>query len=242
MSRTKPAKLKQLVEHNPVNPPKPFSSIVRPRTPNQIVLLDAMKKNEITIAIGPAGTGKTKLSVAMAVKELKDGKVKKIILTRPVIEAEEKIGFLPGGPEAKLHPYLIPLFDFLGDHYTQEELKKLLAPPNPIIEIAPLGFCRGRNFEDCVVVCDEMQNSTLTQLILMTTRLCNNCKIIINGDPTQIDLHPAYRSGLEYFAKNYGDLEGLSVVKLDKSDIVRHPVVSRIVNRREQLKEEESGN
>lgn len=206
--------------------------ILRPRTPNQERLIRSIDDSDIIVAVGPAGTGKTKISVAKAVERFEAGDVKKLILMRPAVEAQEKIGFLPGDTRSKLHPYLVPLFDFLTDYYTNDQLESLMKGLSPKIEIAPLGMCRGRNFSDCIVICDEMQNATLDQIILVATRLCDNCTIIFNGDPSQTDLRPKDASGLIKFADNYGDIEGIATIFLTRNDIVRHPLVSKIVERK----------
>ncbi len=198
------------------------------RTANQQLLLDSFAHNDMLFAIGPAGTGKTYLSIALAVRALKDKRAKRIILSRPAVEAGEKLGFLPGDMKEKIDPYLQPLYDALEDMLPQARLQDMI--DKNIIQIAPLAFMRGRTLSDAVVILDEAQNATPAQLRMFLTRMGWNTKMIITGDLTQIDLHGPQRSGLQEAVALLTGIEGLAVVRLDARDIVRHALVTRIVN------------
>ncbi len=201
---------------------------IKARSLNQQTLIDSFYKSDMVFAIGPAGTGKTYLSIALAVKALKDKEVKRIILSRPAVEAGEKLGFLPGDMKEKIDPYLQPLYDALEDMLPQAKLQDLM--DKNIIQIAPLAFMRGRTLNDAVVILDEAQNTTTAQLRMFLTRMGWNSKMIITGDLTQIDLPHQQRSGLKEAIELLDGIEGLSIVRLDDSDIVRHKLVTRIVN------------
>lgn len=201
---------------------------IKSRSENQQQLIDAYEKNDMVFAVGPAGTGKTYLSIALAVKALKEKAIKKIILSRPAVEAGEKLGFLPGDMKDKIDPYLQPLYDALEDMIPAVKLQDMME--KHIIQIAPLAFMRGRTLSDAVVILDEAQNTTSQQIRMFLTRMGMNTKMIITGDLTQIDLPREQRSGLKEALKILDGVEGIGVVKLGQKDIVRHKLVTRIVN------------
>lgn len=201
---------------------------IKSRSANQQRLIDAFGKDDMTFAVGPAGTGKTYLSIALAVKALKEKQVKRLILSRPAVEAGEKLGFLPGDMKDKIDPYLQPLYDALEDMIPAAKLQDMME--KRIIQIAPLAFMRGRTLNDAVVILDEAQNTTTAQIKMFLTRMGWNTKMIVTGDLTQIDLPRNTRSGLGEALKILQGVEGISVIHLDQSDIVRHKLVTRIVN------------
>lgn len=201
---------------------------IKSRSENQQQLIDAYEKNDMVFAVGPAGTGKTYLSIALAVKALKEKAIKKIILSRPAVEAGEKLGFLPGDMKDKIDPYLQPLYDALEDMIPAVKLQDMME--KHIIQIAPLAFMRGRTLSDAIVILDEAQNTTSQQIRMFLTRMGMNTKMIITGDLTQIDLPREQRSGLKEALKILDGVEGIGVVKLGQKDIVRHKLVTRIVN------------
>lgn len=201
---------------------------IKSRSENQQQLIDAYEKNDMVFAVGPAGTGKTYLSIALAVKALKEKAIKKIILSRPAVEAGEKLGFLPGDMKDKIDPYLQPLYDALEDMIPAVKLQDMME--KHIIQIAPLAFMRGRTLSDAVVILDEAQNTTSQQIRMFLTRMGMNTKMIITGDLTQIDLPREQRSGLKEALTILDGVEGIGVVKLGQKDIVRHKLVTRIVN------------
>ena len=201
---------------------------IKSRSENQQKLIDAYEKNDMVFAVGPAGTGKTYLSIALAVRALKDKVAKKIILSRPAVEAGEKLGFLPGDMKDKIDPYLQPLYDSLEDMIPAVKLQDMME--KHIIQIAPLAFMRGRTLSDAIVILDEAQNTTSQQIRMFLTRMGTNTKMIITGDMTQIDLPRDQRSGLKEALKILEGVEGIGVVNLDQKDIVRHKLVTRIVN------------
>ena len=201
---------------------------IKSRSENQQQLIDAYEKNDMVFAVGPAGTGKTYLSIALADKALKEKAIKKIILSRPAVEAGEKLGFLPGDMKDKIDPYLQPLYDALEDMIPAVKLQDMME--KHIIQIAPLAFMRGRTLSDAVVILDEAQNTTSQQIRMFLTRMGMNTKMIITGDLTQIDLPREQRSGLKEALKILDGVEGIGVVKLGQKDIVRHKLVTRIVN------------
>ena len=207
---------------------------IKSRTANQQQLVDAYEKNDMVFAVGPAGTGKTYLSIALAVRALKEKQIKRIILSRPAVEAGEKLGFLPGDMKEKIDPYLQPLYDALEDMLPALKLQDMIE--KNIIQIAPLAFMRGRTLNDAVVILDEAQNTTTAQIKMFLTRMGWNTKIIVTGDLTQIDLPRNTRSGLEEALRILSDVEGISVVRFDSTDIVRHKLVTRIVNAFEKYK------
>ena len=201
---------------------------IKSRSENQQKLIDAYEKNDMVFAVGPAGTGKTYLSIALAVRALKDKVAKKIILSRPAVEAGEKLGFLPGDMKDKIDPYLQPLYDSLEDMIPAVKLQDMME--KHIIQIAPLAFMRGRTLSDAIVILDEAQNTTSQQIRMFLTRMGTNTKMIITGDMTQIDLPHDQRSGLKEALKILDGVEGIGVVNLGQKDIVRHKLVTRIVN------------
>jgi phosphate starvation-inducible PhoH-like protein len=200
---------------------------VRARTPNQRVLLEESTKNDLLFAIGPAGTGKTYTAIALAVKALKNKEIKKIILSRPAVEAGENLGFLPGDLKDKIDPYLQPLYDALQDMIPAKKLEEFMK--DGTIQIAPLAFMRGRTLSNAFVILDEAQNTTVNQLKMFLTRMGMNAKFIITGDVTQIDLPPKTQSGLVHALKILHKIESISVIEFDKRDIVRHRLVREIV-------------
>ncbi len=198
------------------------------RTKNQKVLLKEAEKNDLIFALGPAGTGKTYTAIALAVSALKDMRVKRIILSRPAVEAGESLGFLPGDLREKLDPYLQPLYDALLDMIPYRKLEKYIQ--EKVIQIAPLAFMRGRTLSDAFVILDEGQNATYTQLKMFLTRMGENSKFIVTGDMTQIDLYKKSESGLLSAEKILKDIPDISFVRFNKQDIIRHKVVSKIVD------------
>lgn len=200
---------------------------IKSRSENQQKLVDAYEKDDMVFAVGPAGTGKTYLSIALAVKALKEKNVKKIILSRPAVEAGEKLGFLPGDMKDKIDPYLQPLYDALEDMIPAVKLQEMME--KHIIQIAPLAFMRGRTLSDAVVILDEAQNTTSAQLRMFLTRMGWNTKMIVTGDMTQVDLPRGTQSGLREALNILGGIEGISIVNLTQTDIVRHKLVTKIV-------------
>ena len=200
---------------------------IKARTIGQKRLIDAFKSHDLCFAIGPAGTGKTFLAVAYAVDLLKKNEISKIILTRPAVEAGENLGFLPGDLKEKVDPYLRPLYDALDDLLSNERTERYIE--KGIIEIAPLAYMRGRTLDNAVVILDEAQNTTKSQMMMFLSRLGQNSKMIVNGDIQQIDLPPKQESGLIIAERYLKDIEEISFVKLSTSDIVRHPLVSKIL-------------
>lgn len=207
------------------------------RTPNQQKLADSFRHNDLTFALGPAGTGKTYVAIALAVKALKNREVKKIILSRPAVEAGEKLGFLPGDMKDKIDPYLQPLYDALEDMVPAVKLKEYME--TKVIQIAPLAFMRGRTLNDAVIVLDEAQNTTTHQIKMFLTRLGVNAKMIITGDVTQIDLPRTATSGLVQALRILRDIPGIGKVEFGKKDIVRHLLVQRIVEAYQAFDEEQ---
>ncbi len=205
----------------------PHGLVVRARTPNQRRLVESVHKNDIVFAIGPAGTGKTYTAVALAVRALRNREIKRIILTRPAVEAGENLGFLPGDLKEKIDPYLRPLYDALDDMIPPDKLRVYLE--NRTIEIAPLAFMRGRTLDKCFVILDEAQNATDMQLKMFLTRMGPTAKFIVTGDVTQIDLPKKQQSGLTNALKLLDHIEGIDVVRLDGADVVRHKLVRRIL-------------
>ena len=212
---------------------KPISA----RTPTQQNLVRTFQKNDLTFALGPAGTGKTYVAIALAVKALKNREVKKIILSRPAVEAGEKLGVLPGDMKDKIDPYLQPLYDALEDMVPAMKLKEYME--TKVIQIAPLAFMRGRTLNDAVIVLDEAQNTTTHQIKMFLTRLGVNAKMIITGDVTQIDLPRSVCSGLVQALRILHDIPGIGRVEFGKKDIVRHQLVQRIVEAYQEFDEQE---
>ena len=209
---------------------------IKAKTLNQQVLVAEASKNAMVFAVGPAGTGKTYTAIALAVKALKAKEVKRIILTRPAVEAGENLGFLPGDLKEKLDPYMMPLYDALRDMIPPEKLKDMVE--FGIIEIAPLAFMRGRTLDNAFVILDEAQNTTIMQMKMFLTRMGQTAQFIITGDMSQIDLPPKQKSGLAYALDTLKEVEGIGVVRLTQQDVIRHPLVKKIIDafeKREQL-------
>lgn len=198
-----------------------------PRSVNQRKVVEAYNKNDMLFISGPAGSGKTFLAIALAVRALKNKEVKKIILSRPAVEAGEKLGFLPGDMKDKIDPYLQPLYDALQEMLPAMKLQEYIE--NRVIQIAPLAFMRGRTLNDAVVILDEAQNTTTAQIKMFLTRMGWNTKMMVTGDPTQIDLAPSQRSGLIEASRILRDVKGIAFIDMQQEDIVRHKLVSRIV-------------
>lgn len=205
----------------------PNGIVVKARTANQRKMVDSILKNDILFAIGPAGTGKTYTAVALAVRALRSKEIKRIILTRPAVEAGENLGFLPGDLKEKVDPYLRPLYDALDDMIPAEKLKVFLE--NRTIEVAPLAFMRGRTLDNCFVILDEAQNATDMQLKMFLTRMGPTAKFIVTGDITQIDLPKKQQSGLHTALKLLDNIEGIDTIYLSGGDVVRHKLVRRIL-------------
>lgn len=204
----------------------------RPKTAGQHRYVEAISRSPITFGIGPAGTGKTYLAVAMAVQALLDRRVKRIILTRPAVEAGERLGFLPGDLQAKIDPYLRPLYDALYDMLPGERIDHLLEQGT--IEVAPLAFMRGRTLNDAFIILDEAQNTTAEQMKMFLTRMGFNSTVVITGDSTQTDLPGSVASGLTVAERILRGIEGISFVKFSEGDVVRHPLVARIIKAYDQ--------
>jgi phosphate starvation-inducible PhoH-like protein len=215
----------------------PNGKTVRARTANQKKLVQVMERNDIVFAIGPAGTGKTYTAVALAVRALKNKQVKKIILTRPAVEAGESLGFLPGDLKEKIDPYLRPLYDALDDMIPADKLGYYMS--TRVIEIAPLAYMRGRTLDNAFIILDEAQNSTDLQLKMFLTRIGANAKAIITGDLTQVDLPKNQRSGLDKAARILRNIDGIAHIELDEEDVVRHRLVKAIIKAYDREKDKE---
>lgn len=218
----------------------PNGKTVRARTANQKKMVTAADKNDIVFAIGPAGTGKTYTAVALAVRALKNKLVKKIILTRPAVEAGESLGFLPGDLKEKIDPYLRPLYDALDDMIPADKLGYYMSTRT--IEIAPLAYMRGRTLDNAFIILDESQNANDLQIKMFLTRIGANAKAIITGDPTQVDLPRNQRSGLEKASRILRDIEGIAHIELDEEDVVRHKLVKAIIKAYDKERENETEN
>jgi phosphate starvation-inducible PhoH-like protein len=201
---------------------------VKARTVNQKKLVEAVDKHDMVFAVGPAGTGKTYTAVALAVRALKAKEVKRIVLTRPAVEAGENLGFLPGDLKEKLDPYLMPLYDALRDMIPPDKLANMLE--HGIIEIAPLAFMRGRTLDKAFVILDEAQNTTTLQMKMFLTRMGMTAKFVITGDVSQVDLPHKQRSGLGYAIDILADIKDIGIIRLGKSDIIRHQLISKIID------------
>ncbi|TNF49895.1 MAG: PhoH family protein [Bacteroidetes bacterium] len=210
---------------------------IKARTLNQKKLVESVNKNDMVFAVGPAGTGKTYTAVALAVRALKNKEVKRIVLTRPAVEAGENLGFLPGDLKEKLDPYLMPLYDALRDMIPPEKLGDMIE--FGIIEIAPLAFMRGRTLDKAFVILDEAQNTTSMQMKMFLTRMGMTAKFVITGDMSQVDLPHRQKSGLAYALDVLKDVEGIGVVRLGQSDVIRHSLVKRIVDAFDKAEAEE---
>jgi len=210
----------------------PSGNKVYARTPNQYKLVDAVAENDMVFAVGPAGTGKTYTAVALAVKALKEKRVKKIVLTRPAVEAGENLGFLPGDMKEKLDPYLQPLYDALTDMIPPEKVAAYI--DKGVIEVAPLAFMRGRTLDKAFVILDEAQNTTIPQIKMFLTRMGRDAKYIITGDETQVDLPFRQKSGLVHVLKILKEVEGISTIRLTGVDVMRHRLVRAVITAFEQ--------
>jgi phosphate starvation-inducible protein PhoH and related proteins len=213
--------------------------VIEPFTKGQLHYIETMRKNDLTFCIGPAGTGKTYLAVAVAVSMLKKKQIRKIVLARPAVEAGERLGFLPGDLQAKVNPYLRPLFDSLEDMMEFGQMTKFMEMD--IIEVIPLAFMRGRTLNEAVVICDEAQNTSRSQMLMFLTRLGRGSKMIITGDITQTDLEPGQKSGLIEALQILRNIRNIGFVELDKFDIVRHNLVHQIVQAYDERKQKEIG-
>ena len=213
-------------------------NVIRARTVNQRRLVELYEKNDLLFAVGPAGSGKTYTAIALAVKALKEREVRRVILTRPAVEAGEKLGFLPGDMKEKLDPYLQPLYDALNDMIPAAKLQKYLE--DGTVQIAPLAYMRGRTLDNAFVILDEAQNTTRSQIKMFLTRMGRNAKFIVTGDVTQIDLPRKSDSGLTGAMATLQGIEGIGMVEFDKRDIVRHPLVKHIVEAFDRAAERET--
>jgi phosphate starvation-inducible PhoH-like protein len=215
--------------------------LLRPRTLRQKAYVEAMERHELTLALGPAGTGKTFLAVVQAVRNLQERRVERIVLTRPAVEAGERLGFLPGDLQQKVDPYLRPLYDALHSLLSPERTTALLEKGT--IEVAPLAYMRGRTLADAFVILDEAQNTSTGQMRMLLTRLGENSRMVVTGDPTQVDLPAGQLSGLEEAARVLEGVEGIAICRLTAADVVRHPLVQRLVQAyaREDSKREPPG-
>ena len=202
--------------------------VVRPRTEGQRVYVAAIRKNDLVFCVGPAGSGKTYLAVAMAVSMLKAGSITRVVLVRPAVEAGEKLGFLPGDMQAKVNPYLRPLFDAMHDTMSFDQIKRFIT--NDVIEVAPLAFMRGRTLNKCAVILDEAQNTTCSQMLMFLTRLGHHSKMIVTGDDSQIDLEHPESSGVTDALRRLAGIEGIGIIRLARADIVRHWLVQEVVD------------
>jgi phosphate starvation-inducible PhoH-like protein len=201
---------------------------IKPKTEGQKRYLDAVMRHDLTFCVGPAGTGKTYLAVAVAAHILKHGHARRIVLARPAVEAGERLGFLPGDLQAKVNPYLRPLFDALNDMMDFEQVRRFMT--NDVIEVIPLAFMRGRTLNDSVIILDEAQNTTPSQMLMFLTRLGHDSKMIVTGDTSQVDLPEEQRSGLVDAVEKLRGIKGIGLVELERGDIVRHRLVQNIVN------------
>lgn len=210
---------------------------IKARTVNQKKLVDSIQKNDMVFAIGPAGTGKTYTAVALAVKALKAKEVKRIVLTRPAVEAGENLGFLPGDLKEKLDPYLMPLYDALRDMIPPERLAEMIQ--YGVIEIAPLAFMRGRTLDKAFVILDEAQNTTIMQMKMFLTRMGMTAKFVITGDMSQVDLPGKQRSGLAYATSILRDVDGIGIIEMGQSDIIRHKLIAKIITAFEEQEQKD---
>ena len=217
------------------DPARPIQSIdilqigreISPRTPGQAAYVDAMQNNDLVFAIGPAGSGKTYLAVAMAVQALKHQTIRKIVLVRPAVEAGESLGFLPGDMQAKINPYLRPLLDAIHEMIGYDQVQQLIA--QDVIEVAPLAYMRGRTLNESFIILDEAQNTTTAQMKMFLTRMGESSKIVVSGDPTQLDLPPRTESGLKDAIVRLKEIDNVAITRMTADDIVRHKLVQDIV-------------
>lgn len=200
---------------------------IAPRTPGQRAYVKAIAENDLVFCLGPAGSGKTYLAVAMAVSALKRGTIKRIVLVRPAVEAGEKLGYLPGDLQAKVNPYLRPLYDAMHDMMSFDQLKRFMV--NDILEVVPLAYMRGRTLNSAVIILDEAQNTTVSQMLMFLTRLGHHSKMIVTGDDSQVDLEHPEDSGLFDAVRKLQNVKGITIVKLTRTDIVRHKLVQAVV-------------
>ena len=217
----------------PVAIPDAYRNRLKPRSENQKDYIRSMSENTITFCQGVAGSGKTHIAIGMALEYLLDDKVNRIIITRPVVESGEKIGYLPGTAEEKLHPYLLPLLDEIKYFIPSSQYSSLKS--NNKIEVVPLGLMRGRNFHNCFIVADECQNASFDQLKMLLTRIGLNSKMVLTGDISQSDLHRHYQGGFLNMIRSLDGIEGIGISELTNSDIVRNPIISKILLRLEHL-------
>ncbi|NDC71858.1 MAG: PhoH family protein [Sphingobacteriia bacterium] len=229
-------KKKPIDATNELNVPQTYRNRLRPRTENQKEYIRTVAENSITFCQGVAGSGKTHIAIGMALEYLLDDKVKKIIITRPVVESGEKIGYLPGTAEEKLHPYLLPLLDEVHHFISSAQYNSLKT--NNKIEIVPLGLMRGRNFHNAFIVADECQNASYDQIKMLLTRIGNNSKMVLTGDTSQSDLIRHMQGGFYNMTQALTDVEGIGISKLDFSDIVRHPIIGKIIARLDSYENE----
>ncbi len=201
---------------------------IRPRSEGQVRYVNAIRENDVVFSIGPAGTGKTYLAVAMAVEALKKQEVRKIVLVRPAVEAGESLGFLPGDLQAKINPYLRPLLDATNEMIGFDQVQRLIQ--SDVIEVVPLAYMRGRTLNESFIILDEAQNATILQMKMFLTRMGNHSKIVVSGDPTQVDLPPRTKSGLKDAVVRLANIKGVCIMRLTKADIVRHKLVQEIVD------------
>lgn len=204
------------------------SALVAPKSDGQRQYVESVLTHDLTFCLGPAGTGKTYLAVAVSVSLLKQGKIKRIVLARPAVEAGEKLGFLPGDLQAKVNPYLRPLFDAMHDMMSYDQIRRFIQ--NDVIEVVPLAFMRGRTLNNAAIILDEAQNATASQTLMFLTRLGHHSKMIVTGDDSQSDLGPMDSSGLTDAVRKLNGLEGIAIIRLSRADIVRHPLVQHIVD------------
>lgn len=200
---------------------------VTPRGEGQAAYVESIRQNDLTFCVGPAGTGKTYLAVAVAVSLLKAHRIKRIVLARPAVEAGEKLGYLPGDLQAKVNPYLRPLFDAMNDMMSFDQLQRFMQ--NDVIEVVPLAFMRGRTLNQALIILDEAQNATVQQMLMFLTRLGNGSKMVVTGDDSQSDLADGRSSGLVDALRRLNRVDGIGIIRLGKEDIVRHPLVQRVV-------------
>ena len=230
--------LRRVTDRDPNEPePEPLSVLatgrkIRARTPGQIKYIKAIRDHDLTFAVGPSGTGKTYLAVALAVEALKEERIRKIVLVRPAVEAGESLGFLPGDLQAKINPYLRPLLDALHEMMDYDQIKRQME--EDVIEVVPLAYMRGRTLNEAFIILDEAQNTTVAQMKMFLTRMGTGSKIVVAGDETQLDLPPHTRSGLTDALMRLKNISGFKQIRLGKGDIVRHPLVTQIVRAYEE--------
>lgn len=223
---------------NNLNIPPVYKNKLKPRTPNQHEFIRTIAENTVTFCQGVAGSGKTHIAIGMALEYLLDGKIEKIIVTRPVVESGEKLGYLPGSAEEKLHPYLLPLLDEIAYFIPMSQYG--LMKNQHKIEVVPLGLMRGRNFHNSFIVADECQNASYEQLKMLLTRIGNDSKMVLTGDTSQSDLHRHMQGGFYNMIDALSDIDGIGVSRLDCADIIRNPIISKIINKLNNYENESS--